>query len=362
MQLLEASIAHIEASSDLQTLRSRNREIEELLLARRTEINTLKGEVTRLKGTARDAKKAMEDIFNSNEGVQDRLAALPQDQQDRTPQDIDIAIDGLNARVELLHGGNSNVLKEFEERARKIESLRIRIAERDTALATVNAAITDIRSTWEPELDALIAQISEAFGAFFAKIKCAGEVTVHKEGEDGKDFESWAVLLKVKFREEEGLSVLDSHRQSGGERAVSTMFYLMALQSLSQAPFRVVDEINQGMDPRNERCVHEMMVDVACGDGDVNDGDEEGEDDENVIHRIGSKGSQYFLITPKLLTGLKYKQGMKVHLINSGAYMPDDPEKLDLKGLIAKARTIALPQHDGRSTDMERTASVSVHG
>lgn len=51
------------------------------------------------------------------------------------------------------------------------------------------------------------------------------------------------------------MSILDSHRQSGGERAVSTIFYLMALQSLARAPFRVVDEINQGMDPRNERCV-----------------------------------------------------------------------------------------------------------
>lgn len=34
---------------------------------------------------------------------------------------------------------------------------------------------------------------------------------------------------------------------------MSTIFYLMALQSLARAPFRVVDEINQGMDPRNER-------------------------------------------------------------------------------------------------------------
>lgn len=60
-------------------------------------------------------------------------------------------------------------------------------------------------------------------------------------------------MLTCCRRENEQLSVLDSHRQSGGERAVSTIYYLMALQSLARAPFRVVDEINQGMDPRNER-------------------------------------------------------------------------------------------------------------
>jgi chromosome segregation ATPase len=96
------------------------------------------------------------------------------------------------------------------------------------------------------------------------------------------------------------MSILNANRQSGGERAVSTIFYLMALQDLAQAPFRVVDEINQGMDPRNERKVHERMVDIACQE----------------------RTSQYFLITPKLLTGLKFHPKMKVHVINSGEHVP----------------------------------------
>jgi structural maintenance of chromosomes protein 5 len=45
---------------------------------------------------------------------------------------------------------------------------------------------------------------------------------------------------------------------------VSTIMYLMSLQELAKAPFRVVDEINQGMDPRNERMVHSQMVEAAC--------------------------------------------------------------------------------------------------
>ena len=81
---------------------------------------------------------------------------------------------------------------------------------------------------------------------------------------------------------------------------MSTIFYLMALQSLARAPFRVVDEINQGMDPRNERMVHERMVDIACKE----------------------HTSQYFLITPKLLHGLRYHPRMTVLCIASGEYMP----------------------------------------
>jgi structural maintenance of chromosomes protein 5 len=92
----------------------------------------------------------------------------------------------------------------------------------------------------------------------------------------------------------------------------------MALQSLARAPFRVVDEINQGMDPRNERMVHERMVDIACQ----------------------KHTSQYFLITPKLLHDLKYDPRMNIHCIASGEYMPDDYEKFDHARVLQIQRAI----------------------
>lgn len=122
-------------------------------------------------------------------------------------------------------------------------------------------------------------------------------------------------LVLISLREHEQLSILDNHRQSGGERAVSTIFYLMALQSLARSPFRVVDEINQGMDPRNERMVHERMVDIACSE----------------------HTSQYFLVTPKLLRGLKYHPRMAVHTIVSGEHMPQDPQSLDFQAMADRA-------------------------
>ena len=43
----------------------------------------------------------------------------------------------------------------------------------------------------------------------------------------------------------------------------------MSLQTLTRSPFRVVDEINQGMDMRNERLVHARMVRIATGNDDM---------------------------------------------------------------------------------------------
>ena len=105
----------------------------------------------------------------------------------------------------------------------------------------------------------------------------------------------------------------------------------MALQSLSRAPFRVVDEINQGMDPRNERIVHERMVDIACGGSDDSRGD------PGAGGEAGKGGSQYFLITPKLLHGLKYHRRMKIHCIASGEFMPGSENDSSRRGTGAQA-------------------------
>ena len=161
-------------------------------------------------------------------------------------------------------------LEQYEKRAKEIEEITARKDTRQATADQIAAEITRFRRVWEPALERLVNRVSTAFGLAFKSIGCAGEVFLSKSGESDEnipptdDFEKWAIYIKVKFREEEKLQVLNSQRQSGGERSVSTIFYLMALQDMAKAPFRVVDEINQGMDPRNERLVHARMVDAAC--------------------------------------------------------------------------------------------------
>lgn len=58
-------------------------------------------------------------------------------------------------------------------------------------------------------------------------------------------FSEYGIRIKVKFRDSEPMKDLDAYHQSGGERSVSTMIYMLALQELAFVPFRVVDEINQ---------------------------------------------------------------------------------------------------------------------
>ena len=76
----------------------------------------------------------------------------------------------------------------------------------------------------------------------------------------------------------------------------------MSLTEHARAPFALVDEINQGMDQRAERVVHNQLVKVTCRED----------------------SGQYFLITPKLLPDLDYHELMKVLCINNGEWLPEE--------------------------------------
>ena len=356
--LLEAEILQIEAKSDFETLKSRTQEMNDMLEAKKKEEKEALEAQLEAANKAKslvDAVKKLADEGKENPRFNEFIQTI---NRDISSQQLEANIESEKAQLELTHETDGSIIKEFEKRQKQIDETRRNLERRESNLNEIKAAIDEIRGKWEPELDALVNKISEAFSDSFARIGCAGQVSIHKasskeDGEElgmdindnseqgnGLDFGNWAIHIYVKFRESEPLSLLDSHRQSGGERAVSTIFYLMALQTLSRAPFRVVDEINQGMDPRNERMVHGRMVDIAC------DNDGEG------------NGSQYFLITPKLLSGLKYKRGMKILCIVSGEQMPSAEEqesdspgsigKVDFREWIKRAQRIGLNSDEKR--------------
>jgi len=206
-------------------------------------------------------------------------------------------IEGLDAELNLLGTGSKSSVNSLERINDQLETLTRVIPELQLQSKQKAQIIKEVHADWEPKLHELVHKISNKFSNIFPSVGSAGEVRVAK----AEKYSDWRLEILVKFRDEADLKVLDSHTQSGGERAVSTVFFMISMQELTTSPFRVVDEINQGMDARNEKVVHKHMVQVAC--------------QENT--------SQYFLITPKLLTNLYYSEKMRVHCIMAGPWTPN---------------------------------------
>ena len=171
--------------------------------------------------------------------------------------------------------------------------------------------------------------------------------------------------------------------QSGGEKSVTTILFLLAMQKSAPCPFRIIDEINQGMDETNERRVMQLVGEssrpsqrecelmgvpvqapgksckrpraaaappaaTGAGDADIGSGELD-------------IGHQYFMLTPKLLPDLEYPDHVRIHTVFNGGLVCDGAAKIvDLGQLLAKRRRVAQLSGGPKSLltiDVERQAA-----
>jgi chromosome segregation ATPase len=168
------------------------------------------------------------------------------------------------------------------------EALEKAEAELSAAQIAYDNAEKDVNrrsDNWKKSVIAYAGHLNNYFSEYMSRLSYRGQIDLVDTG----TFDEYEMRMSVAFREDETPALLSGQRHSGGERAVSTIMYLMALQEMADSPFRVVDEINQGMDERNERLVFDRIV-KCCTESKIGNEDMQ---------------PQYFLVSPKLLPALR---------------------------------------------------------
>ncbi|XP_068624115.1 structural maintenance of chromosomes protein 5 [Battus philenor] len=283
------------------------------IIQQETELRQMKSELRNIQATLEKVENA---LVHAKTNAKEKLSEakkscnnkLPQDPDfpykqefETLPSDINSVMEHcfeLQTRIDCMEKGDDRIIKEYKEREQTIAKLKSEVSSSGDLHRQLEVRMNELKSTWLPPLESLLRDIDKSFGDMFAKLGCAGEIKLDKAGSD-EDYDKYGISILVKFRASEQLQQLTRHAQSGGERALSTALYLMSLQRLTTVPFRCVDEINQGMDPINERKMFQLLVKVTT-ECDI---------------------AQYFLLTPKLLTNLEYNDRIMVHTIMSGGHI-----------------------------------------
>ncbi|KAM3872329.1 structural maintenance of chromosomes protein 5-like [Diretmus argenteus] len=248
--------------------------------------------------TCKDLMKKASEICNIDSvesvstGLHAALSKLPD-----TLDEIEALLAEERSRADGFTGLSENVVEEYNRREQEVKNLEKELNEKTNALTTYRQNISEAKERWLNPLKLLVDQINKNFSDFFRSMQCAGEVELHTENEE--EYDKYGIRIRVKFHNSTQLHDLTGYHQSGGERSVSTMLYLMALQELNRCPFRVVDEINQGMDPTNERRVFDIVNRTACKE----------------------TSSQYVYITPKLLENMHYSEGITISCVHNSHTM-----------------------------------------
>lgn len=301
IRFIVESLALAEMDMKVREMEREHKAHEHLALSAQKEYDNRKADKKTchdlLAAALRDAQRITPMTDENRNHVQAMFREMP-----GTIEDLEDAIHDTVAEANAVLCNNPGVLEEYERRCKQIESLETELEAEKADLQACLSEIETVQDKWLPTLRTLVAKINETFGHNFREMAIAGEVSLD---EHGTDFDKYGILIKVKFRETGELQVLSAHHQSGGERSVSTILYLVSLQDLTHCPFRVVDEINQGMDPHNERKMFQQLVRAAS--------------------QLNTP--QCFLLTPKLLPNLEYTEACTILNIMNGPYIDDAAEK-----------------------------------
>ena len=247
-----------------------NAELDELNQA----LDKAKADRKAKKAVAHEALKVARHAIGANEPDARLLEGF-----DILPETIELVEDAIReeqAKLDIVAEVDEDAIEEHKQLGKEIAKMKKSQAKFEEEYAKLCENIETKKAEWAPKIRGFVKTISEGFSEAFERLTCTGEVRLR---EDEDDFKLWGIEIWVRFRGAQKLHILEGTVQSGGEKSVSTMLYLMSIQSLTKCPFRVVDEINQGMDAKNERMIYGQVFHAS----------------ENTAT------SQYFIITPKLL-------------------------------------------------------------
>ncbi|XP_016959600.1 structural maintenance of chromosomes protein 5 [Drosophila biarmipes] len=251
-----------------------------------------------------DVNKRKSDIQRLCDGEIPTSTKFPFKKEFRELENMDLpgileAIHDFQARLECMKSVNSEAIDSYQQLQNEVKRLEEGILESANQAKTIETEMSNLYDKWEPKLTSLVETISTKFSEFMESIEYVGEVVLSKS--DRYDFDSYGIQIMVQFRRNVQLQPLDKFIQSGGERAVSIAIYSLSLQHVTHVPFRCVDEINQGMDAKNERHIFDLLLKEATKHG----------------------SAQYLFVTPKLLRDLNYNEHLCVSIVHNSKTVCD---------------------------------------
>ena len=322
--LLQLRQHHLHAKYSFNTteLNRVQSEINDLNVSLRAETQRLEDWKERLRKSKDEAHGCTSDEARAADKVNKKpppkYAEAFQTIEANTVEDLKALIEGLDKEVraeDRLTAERVKITKQYAERRESIKSIEAELMQLKQEVAGAEEESEKISTVGVQKLQELVEKVNDKFSAYFAELGFLGQVTLCRR--EVEDYKSYGVSIKVKFRDESELAELSRGRQSGGEMSVTTAVYMLALQELTTVPFRCVDEINQGLDERNERKVWDMILTAATA----------------------GQGSQYFYLAPKMPYNLLYKPGTVVHFCSASDTIQRSDHLSEGRSWVQRARS-----------------------
>ncbi|MHA2377671.1 MAG: chromosome segregation protein SMC [Candidatus Thorarchaeota archaeon] len=249
-------VYQLELKEKLRNLRLRHEEIREEQTGNEKAVYRLQTELSRLETDIVGLTAELNDISDSNEELAKRTQ-----ERELTYKEIDAFDDkvrGFERELEVLGPVNLKALTDYDlERERYDE-----IVDKKTRLEEEHKEILEFMEEIEAEKTRKFLQvyndIADNFATVFAKLSPGGEATLMLENPEHPLMGGITVRSKPQGKE---LVTLDA--MSGGEKTLTGLALIFAVQMYSPASFYVLDEIDAALDDVNAHNVANLISEMS---------------------------------------------------------------------------------------------------
>ncbi len=210
-----------------------------------------------------------------NEALENNIEILPADAEELkkiNESKITSEINQKSDQKTRLEPVNMRALKEFqEENTRFIELLDRRdilIEERQVILDFIEEIETEKYSVFMK----VFRSVNRHFGLIFHELSGGdAKLILEKDPKKGEDIFEGGMFIEA---HPAGKKVASLESMSGGEKALTALAFIFAVQTVDAQPFYILDEIDAALDPMNVRRVAKLLHRMSRTVGEEPDGKE----------------------------------------------------------------------------------------
>jgi len=232
-------------------------------------IRVTESDLRELERSAKEYREELDKIAPELEKAGPRMETL------RQPYEVSEELKLVSAHIQKMQDVPDDAEKIYNDYSGNIEELKVKLDQLQENKKSMLAELGSRKGVWRKAMEDLIESVDPAYQTVLS----AADATGFIKFEEADVIEDAGLDLYVGFRGG-APTTLDPFTQSGGERSVALMAFILSLQARIVSPLRAMDEFDIHMDPRNREAMFKMIL-------------------SQMKQR---EASQYIVITPSILT------------------------------------------------------------
>ncbi|MEM2902757.1 MAG: hypothetical protein QXO32_08540, partial [Candidatus Bathyarchaeia archaeon] len=179
----------------------------------------------------------------------------PRIESPRSPLELMLKLSSLETALKPLSSVSDQVESMYRDYSKVADDLKAKSEEVKKSREALLRELSLRRAKWKAVMDGFLSSLRDAFNQILEEVGGVGEVKIINP----HDVEKAGLDILVGFKGGP-LASINALTQSGGERSIALMAFLLALQRSLHSPLRAIDEFDVHLDPRNRDLVTRLIV------------------------------------------------------------------------------------------------------